>query len=291
MPGFQESPKNYKTLRAVAPQRGTPTTEVPHDRLVPGRWTGTIELRLEAIDPVRVGTGTIVPFASPQGKRELVHGIVSRGDLPVLPGSSVKGAIRSLVEALGGGCDPTGTNPCTPLCVACSMFGIVRTPSITWRGRVAFDDARPLRGNAKVTTAGFRLRTAFAPRKNDGRRVYGPKPEGLNGTELAWVAPPGSRWFVTLAVTNLSEAELGLLLLALGQDGTFVPRLGGGKYMGLGRTRFTLRSARLRQSYVGPPVELEGDALSAHATRWLAAAPRPTGQDAVLTTLREVMKP
>lgn len=91
------------------------------------------------------------------------------------------------------------------------------------------------------------------------------------------VAPPevphlvvaaGSQFVGQMTFINLDEGELSLLALALGLDGTFCPRFGGGKYHGLGRMQVTITSCAMRRGR-GPIQHLQGDALAEHLAAWL----------------------
>ena len=92
-------PKSYVALPAVGriPAREA-EAEGLHDRILPGRITGTLTFDIVAVDAVRVGSGR--PELVGGGK--LVPGVVlGPGNQPVIPGSSIKGMLRSLAEALG----------------------------------------------------------------------------------------------------------------------------------------------------------------------------------------------
>lgn len=278
----EPTPSNYVPLGRVRRQNGAPREQVTLEAFLPGRWSGSLSLTYSPIDPVRVGSGVLFPRPV-RGQTELVQDLTLVRGRPVLPGSSVKGAIRSLVEAIGGGCDLQGT--CQPLCVACSLFGTVQKDSKSWKGRVGFDDALPVKD---VQLGLDRLPRAFPPKATVGRRAYGPAPEGIQGENPYFVIVPGSTLRGRLLIHNLDDAELGLVLTACGLDGSFAPRLGGGKYHGLGRTRIEVTSARLRRG-PGRPQVLCGAELDERVSLWLKAWQPPEGADQVLGVLRKQM--
>ncbi len=139
------------------PQRGP---YAPHDRFA--GWTGYLDCRLTAETPLfipqqrtsssRTAANTPTPFIS--------NGVGQH----IVPGSSLKGMLRGLVETLGPGCWrifdgdykdetsartpiplPTPFQPCRyldHLCLACRLFGLIgrgRDPSLV--GKVSIGDA------------------------------------------------------------------------------------------------------------------------------------------------------
>ena len=210
-------PSNYRPLPRVRRTPGTSPSTVPHDRMVAGRMTGVLHFQIQAVDAMRVGDGSLAV-----SRGGLVHDLVRhRNRRPLIPGSTVKGVVRNLVEALGGGCDLDGS--CSPLCIACSLFGTIEGQ--TWRGRVGFDDAL---APQKIKLAVLRLPRAFSPRKAVGRRVYGPASPGAAETMPHFAVLSGAIFEARMHFINLDEGEFGLLLSALGVGKGFCPRFGGG---------------------------------------------------------------
>lgn len=286
MPGPRENtvPSNYTPLPAHPRTVGTSPDRVRHDRLHAGTITGRLLMDLTTVDPVRVGSGVLLPVTPAGGRAELVHDLLTRRSIPVLPGSSLKGVVRQLVEVLGGGCDLSG--PCSPPCVACSLFGFIG-PSGAWRGRAGFDDA--LTGPKTPVTL-LTLPRAFAPRRSIGRRAYGAAVPGVEASVKYLVVPRGQVFKTRLYVDNLLPAEMGLILTALGLDGTFHPRVGGGKFAGLGRVKVEVAQADVRESgYRGRPVALKGEALQAQLTRWRSAWTADEAANRALAVLRTTM--
>lgn len=130
-------------------------------RLIPARdsverssvWTderfrghsGIIRCAIENLTPLFVG-------AQSQGN---THPPLLRENRRVIPGSSLKGMLRSLAEIVGGGCfvvnDPKSRVPgqmsrCQKidrLCIACRMFGAMErgSPAKVHKGKVSIGDA------------------------------------------------------------------------------------------------------------------------------------------------------
>lgn len=290
----EPTPSNYVTLPPVRARSGPGIAELSHDRLRPGRWSGALELELEAVDRWRVGSGTLLAAArNAGGRREelLAEDLVLwRAKVPLMPGSSLKGAVRTLVEALTGG-DWPSRDPERELSVTSGLFGMVGQGRASFRGRVGFDDALPAEGTAPRLQIED-LPAPYAPRDHmrTGTRVYGPAGE-RRGVIPYLVLERGSRYRTRLCFTNLTEGELGLLARATGLCGSFCPRLGGGKFAGLGRTRFHVLGAHLRQGSGRLSERLDAGQARERVARWLSAFPLDAEQQAVLRVFAQQMRP
>lgn len=282
---------NYAVLPPVGRQEGPGLLAVSHDRLRPSRHSGALDLELEAVDRWRVGSGTVIPVARPQGgqrREELAEDLMLwQGRVPLLPGSSIKGALRTLVEALTGG-DWRSEDPERRLSPAASLFGAVGQGRTSFRGRVGFDDALPAPGSRPAITAED-LPSPYAPQEHlrTGPRIYG-NATGRPGEIPYLVVERGSRYRTRCAFQNLDASELGLLARVMGLDGRLCPRLGGGKFAGLGRTRFSLIGARLRKG-AGPLRPLDAEGARAELSGWLDACPLNPAQEAVMAVLHGQM--
>lgn len=213
---------------------------------------GSIEIQATCRTPLHVGSG-VPERAAIEGRPSLVEGFQSLPypgeDRRVVPGSSVKGAVRAVVEALTPSCartdrgavcgdprrDPRG------LCPACALLG---APG--WRALVAFSDLRP-EGDA-MSRAAVRVAQRHshprAPRR--GRRLYRRQPEEPQPTaeEVLIVLPAGSGLRGEIALLGAPPEGAGLVALALGLPPHGLPylRLGGGKNRGLGVLDVSARS-------------------------------------------------
>lgn len=276
-------PSNYVKLPTVKQRDAPPEHERDHFRCRPGLITGVLELRFETLDPLRVGQGSHLPARYPTEGARLVADLAMGGGKPYVPGSSIKGATRSVAEALLGGCDEPGS--CRPCCVACGLFGYV-AGNETFMGRVGFEDAVAESASYRV----LNVATPFPPRKPIGRRVYGARPAEAGAKDPVLAVPPGSTFRSRLVVRNLAPSELGGVLVALGLDGSFAPRLGGAKHFGFGRVRFDVTSARVRtQGYAKRARSLGPEEARLAVAEWIQAADLPPGADRVLAVLRAQM--
>jgi hypothetical protein len=249
---------------------------VPHTPFLPGLWSGVLQvgLRFSEEHPLVVGAGQYVlrggaalsprertslgprrqpAVAPPEKPPEVVADIVRRNGVPVLPGSSLKGAVRQVFELLTPSCALAPQQACkvkvkdaTPrVCLACSLFGAAGLG-----GRVAFGEAVPGSGGVSQPRAPRVVPLAWEPRKwTDGTlRTYDPSPavprevRGPVKTGLTW-AVWGDLWS-RVRVVNASDEELGLLFAALGvRAPSPMLRVGGKKYHGFGAADVLLAAA------------------------------------------------
>lgn len=212
-------------------------------------WYGQIAIRVTCRTPVHVGWGA-PRLVQLEGKPTLVEGFSTltsggRGRL-VIPGSSVKGGVRAIVEALTPSCERTAKGACNgrgPLCPSCALLG---APG--WRACVSFSDLAPIEGGHSVAAKRIAQRYSHRNALARGRRLYQPRPESPQpvDTETLLVLKPGSQLVGEVAAMGATEADLGVLTIALGLPPHGLPylRLGGGKNRGLGVLTVEITSVR-----------------------------------------------
>jgi CRISPR/Cas system CSM-associated protein Csm3 (group 7 of RAMP superfamily) len=214
-----------------------------------------------------------------------------------IPGTSLKGAVRSIVEAISASCVrqvrreetlPRMYEPCRDpgnLCPACRIFG-----TTGFRGRVCFADAFP-RGN--VTTEVVKIGELWGPRRSEGRKFYrngeaavfsDRKPE--KNRRFLEVVPEKTRFETTLFFENLEEGELGLLGYAMGWEKkreeerlvlAFRPKIGGAKPRCFGTVQFVPKKVVLfefHQKALWESRVLEGQDMHGFLVRCLEASKR-----------------
>lgn len=218
---------------------------VGHDRVYgAGYNTGVLSYQLVTLSYLFVAGGSFHLTGDPN---EPVSRDFYRVDgRPAVPGSSLKGLARSVAEAISPSCVtisqlrlPQTGSKCTPsqACPACSMFGRMSRMS-----KLTFSDA----GLAAGKLGWYRLPALYGPRAKQGkvyqengqykgRKFYfhGRAHEDTNQPPVE-ALPPKSRLRGQIQFENLTDAELGLLLIALGMDASFFLKLGGGKPVCLG---------------------------------------------------------
>jgi CRISPR/Cas system CSM-associated protein Csm3 (group 7 of RAMP superfamily) len=298
------------------------------DKLNPCLLSGTLELTLRTLTPVHVGlgysdfikTGNQEYFAALQASKPVREADAVRRRY-LIPGSSIKGAVRSIVEAITCSCIritqdrtqgrhrpyiPQGYSGCmsvNDLCIACRLFG-----AQDYQGHVSFEDAvaqegfvpvvgtpplwSPLGGgeDAKRYKRHGELPQRYlddTTRKARGRKFYYHRSVPSNEQtrrefDMRMCIESGAELPLRIHFLNLSEAELGVLLTALGQhpDHRFPIKLGGGKPVGLGSVQIILNRVTLLQGVdalkatgrLGQSQTLVGDALDKFTTRCAQAA-------------------
>jgi CRISPR/Cas system CSM-associated protein Csm3 (group 7 of RAMP superfamily) len=217
--------------------------------------SGQIEGFIIARSPVHVSSGLLEPRVDRQ--YPLVKACVRSKNQPIIPGSSLKGCIRSITEALTHsylsvvGRDsrdfselqlPRIRSREKPDKVdhASQLFG-----TLNYQGLVYFHDAVLLEGQTTVVPSVqlFRPRAEARPIYRDGDRPRGRKfyqhGKLAKGNLPLEACPADSKFALRVTFENLKPADLGLLLTALGHGNTkFWPKLGGHKPACLGTIEF-----------------------------------------------------
>lgn len=311
-------PKPYDLI--PFPQ-GRPPLQRPagHDQYRKDRFHGSFELRFKVMTGIHVSTG-VVAMGSDVGSRiPLVKTMLRGGGKElIIPGSSLKGVVRSVYEAITNSTLAVITNryrdripqerhPCRKkerLCPASQVFG-----ALDWQGVIQFSDARCQKSEAAV---GY-MPSLYRPRPDERRDYFeGGKAVGRKFYYHAYKpADPGQRGipvqqaareylFTThLHFMNLTSAELGTLAIALGQDPDhpMALKLGGGKPIGMGTVVVEISSAQvskdLSSRYSDYEVEipsLTGQPLKTRLEQSIRDAHRDLIQKPQLEALAAVLK-
>jgi hypothetical protein len=277
------------------------------DKLNPCLLSGTLELTLHTLTPVHVGlgysdfvtAGNQEYLAALQASKPVREADAVRRRYPI-PGSSIKGAVRSLVEAITRSCVritqsrhrpyiPQGYGGCmsvNDLCIACRLFG-----AQDYQGHVSFEDAVAPKGSLVLLGTPLLWTPARGGRGLPPRYLQGNQARGRkfyrharppSGVDPRACIKSGAELPLRIHFLNLSEAELGVLLTALGlhPDHPFPIKLGGGKPVGLGSVQVIPQRINLLQGAdalkatgrLGQSQTLVGDALDKFTTRCAQAA-------------------
>jgi hypothetical protein len=237
-------PKPYEFV-AIAANAMDPTRPEGHQHYKESLFTGRITGIFTALSPIHVASGTIEMTST---QPSLVKAHFRANGRPAIPGSSLKGAIRSIVEAISNPPSclrvtqarsdniPNNVRRCAnkeSLCIACRMFG-----AMGFLGKISFHDAILQEGKTEILKipsfypARTRERLYFDRGKVKGRKFYLHGNEGriAPGNVPIESCPVGSCFNLSVDIANLAKSELALLLFALGQ-GTpkLFPKIGGGK--------------------------------------------------------------
>jgi RAMP superfamily protein len=258
----------------------------PHDLWLPDHLTGSLVLALETPPGQLVSPGTGQLSLTEDSAGEVVAQKAARlAGEPVLPGSGIKGAVRTLFELLSFSCDPfagrSDGERCTKssCCEACALFGL-----LGWSGRVSFGDASPASPGA-VEVKVEKVPIPWLPHADKTRgefRVYDlGKAVQFDPDRRVWEARPkeltrevfSGRFETRLTFWNLSREQLGRLMLCMGigEDSStrFLLRLGGVKYDGKGGVEVSPQELCLATPERST---LSGDRCKDAVTGWIDAA-------------------
>jgi CRISPR/Cas system CSM-associated protein Csm3 (group 7 of RAMP superfamily) len=286
-PVAEPKPFVWVPLPADRPRR---ESYVPHERFTGLSGKLDFRLRVES-DYLFVGSGGYEFDPKGGGDRpDVWYTFYRRNGQLCIPGTSLKGAIRSIVEAISNSCVgqrkggehvARSHEPCRfkggqqeRLCPACRIFGLTGL-----RGRVRFDDAL---AQGQIKPDIVKIAELWPPRLSGGRKFYQVKKFMLldrrpqPNFRFIEAVPKGAVFRGALWFENLSPDELGLVCLAMGlsphESERFTPKVGGAKPRCLGAVSFEAERLRLRDE-VGlrgllHPRVVEAEFLTAYLKAW-----------------------
>ncbi len=301
----QPAPKPFAFM--PLPNRVNRQRPTGHDLYNAECTTGQIQGTIEALSPIHIGSG-IIDLGQDV---ELIKTAVRTSGNVVIPGSSLKGAIRSVVEAISESCVckvsgrirravPRDFAECRQkerLCVACRMFG-----AMGFQGNVAVQDAPQIEGEI-VTKLVPELyapgRYQHGTRDIPGRKFYmhGQVASGETPVEACEV---GSKFRFVVQIDNLRQAEWGLLFTALGHhpNHPFKIKIGGAKPVCFGSIDFQLEriqiEAQTRDQYLDWDVKPEsaktGEPLETWKRECITQATDSLIKQNLLTDLAHILR-
>ena len=270
------APKPYE-LVSFPKERPKLARPAGHDRYQRDLLHGALHLTLEVETALHVSTG-VVAMGSDVGNSRipLIKTMTHSGDRQlVIQGSSLKGCVRSIYEAITNSTlavitskyrdrIPPERYPCKnreELCPASRVFG-----AMDWQGLITFADA-----NCRATppSVGF-MPSLYAPDPKRpgyygrngrvlGRKFYYNTDRSIDKGENRGIPVQQAGRSLTFETIwhyrNLAPAELGILLIVLGQDpqAPIALKVGGGKPIGMGTMTATVtaleQSADVRDRY------------------------------------------
>lgn len=228
MPDYNDSPKGY--MRLVIPKNTShiESRDFSHiDSLRDDRLNGVLKLEVVTRSNTCFTQGDLL---MKEGK---ITNVLSReGTRVLIPGASLKGAIRTYAEFLSNSCAASGTASCNDrLCIVCSMFG-----TLGKLGRVQFNDALVDGSSLKTTVvSGPSQWQGRATQPNTGK-IYSHVFSEIGEKNSAYeVIEPGNSFDIKITLKGLTKKEFGLLAVALGiSEKRFAVKLGRGKNIGFG---------------------------------------------------------
>ena len=313
-----DKPYELVSFPSKAPTKAKPAG---HHRYKKESYHGTLYLSLRVKTALHVSTGIVVMGDDVGSKVPLIK-TMTRGQNKelVIQGSSLKGCVRAIYETITNSTLAVMNNhykrqmpkermPCRDkesLCPASLVFG-----ALDWQGLVHFTDAHCT--SAKRVT-GF-MPSLYRPRpdqreayfengKAAGRKFYYHAREAVDGGSRGTPVQQAGTEYVfktTLQIVNLSEAQLGTLLVSLGQDADYpmALKLGGGKPVGLGTVQVSVTTAEVMQdvrdryTQYEPPTanKLMGEALTSFIKKAVGTAHRTGLVEAdQLSQIYEILK-
>src|SRR4028119_1711738 len=296
-----------------------------HHQYLGDRLHGTLFLTLKVQTTLHVSTGVVVMGSDIGSRVPLIKTMVQNIDQKLsIQGSSLKGCIRSAYEAITNSTLAVITSryrdkipqerlPCKnkqELCPASQVFG-----ALDWQGLIEFSDA-------KCENTGFAtgfMPSLYRPRPDQrgayfdargnvaGRKFYYHTiraiDKGQNQGITVQQAAKEYTFKTQIQFKNLTAAELGTLLIVLGQDPKYpiALKVGGGKPIGMGTMTVEVTAAKVLQnkgdlrdrysSYKPPESDsMAGTKLQQFMQKNIQAAHSSLVQATQLQQLAEVLK-
>lgn len=323
-PAETGEPKPYELI-SFPKERPPKKPPAGHHQYLGDRLHGTLFLTLKVQTTLHVSTGVVVMGSDIGSRVPLIKTMVQNIDQKLsIQGSSLKGCIRSAYEAITNSTLAVITSryrdkipqerlPCKnkqELCPASQVFG-----ALDWQGLIEFSDA-------KCENTGFA--TGFMPSlyrpRPDQRRAYFDARGNVAGRKFYYhtirAIDKGQNQGITvqqaakeytfqtqIQFKNLTAAELGTLLIVLGQDPKYpiALKVGGGKPIGMGTMTVEVTAAKVlqnkgdlrdRYSSYNPPESdsMTGTKLQQFMQKIIQAAHSSLVQATQLQQLAEVLK-
>jgi hypothetical protein len=293
---------------------------VGHHRYRDDCLHGKLVLKLTVKTAVHISAG-IVAMGTDVGARIPLIKTMAQGRQQQLtiPGSSLKGVVRSAFEAITNSTlavasgryksdMPSDRLPCRnkeQLCPASLVFG-----AMDWQGLTHFTDATC---EAAKSVTGFmpslyrprpdQRRAYFENGKAVGRKFYYNAVKAVSGGDRGIPVQQAGTEYVfktELQFNNLTQAELGTLLIVLGQDPKhpMALKVGGGKPIGMGTMTVAIEALEKPQSlkerytrYAIPESNrLTGNSLKSFVEEAIQSAHRGLVEEPQLEALAEILK-
>jgi RAMP superfamily len=258
---YADKPYDFVRFSNKPPKLRSP---IGHDRYQSDLLHGRISLKIHVLQGLHNSTGvTVLGTDLEMPRLKLVKSMVQGEDRRLrIQGSSIKGCIRAIYEAISNsklGVKSTAKNAVPDrfkpveniqeLCPASHVFG-----AENWQGLLEFYDATceteyeksvvyiPSLWSPRSTCSNY-FQNIRGQRLLKGRKFYHSMvkvaDKYLDETTNVQIAASMSVFSTHLNFKNMSHAELGCLLISIGQDPEYplMPKLGLGKSIGLGSVR------------------------------------------------------
>ncbi|EKQ67357.1 putative RAMP superfamily protein probably involved in DNA repair [Leptolyngbyaceae cyanobacterium JSC-12] len=309
---FVALPSGGKRLGAVQGHH------ILEDELLNGRLYLSLTIQTTSF----VASGLTVLGSDLSSKIPLIKTSIFNEQKLIIPGSSLKGTIRSAYEAITKSClcktkaqtnkVPDNFSECRikreekQVCPACQLFG-----AMGWQGLISFPDVV----GVEVSTGISFVPSLYAPQSKSnnyyqsnqqikGRKFYYHAREAVSHGEKGIDAQVATKNYVFKAVLqlkNVSKQQLGALCIVLGQDPKhpMALKVGGGKPIGMGTMTVEiealekpqrLKEERYTQYAIPESNRLTGNSLKAFVEEAIQAAHRGLVEKPQLEALAEILK-
>lgn len=230
-----------------------------------GEHSGILKLTITTVDRLHLGSG----FSRYRAGEGIISETLAENEKLIIPGSSVKGAVRHLARAISDSCVPNSDDCQKPenrkhgdktiiemnICPVCNLFGMMGLASKVFFSDFTADAA----GNTEVIA----LPQQYSPHPNSDRyydedgylkgykfyKTICEKKDYPNGEPEKLpveVVKKGVVFTGDIRFSRLTDSELELLCQSLGIGGKFFShKLGGYRSEGLGTVNFTCTEFRL----------------------------------------------
>ncbi|WP_413167621.1 RAMP superfamily CRISPR-associated protein [Capilliphycus salinus ALCB114379] len=270
---YNDGVNTSKPYRLISFPENRPNLQRPagHHKFFKDRIHGTLELKLTVKTAVHVSTGIVAMGSDLNTRIPLIKTMVQDVEQKLsIQGSSLKGCVRAVYEAITNSTlavitrnykdkIPPERLPCrnkAQLCPASQVFG-----ALDWQGLIEFNDAKCENHNFAT---GF-MPSLYRPRPDErtayfkGGKVAGRKfyyhtiraiDKGQNQGISVQQAAKEYTFITQIRFKNLTSAELGTLLISLGQDEKYpmALKVGGGKPIGMGTMIVEITAAKVLES-------------------------------------------
>ncbi len=214
------------------------------------KLSGIIKASVKSCAPIAFSSGE---FYSKEGK--VFYPLKRENGKIVIPGSSIKGTIRTYAEALSYSCHLD--RPCGEerdgLCIDCSMFG-TSGRGFSTMGKVHFNDVF-IDSNVKIKDVGM---SPQFPGKGNQIKLYSHKFKE-NGQKVFSYETIDARNVFEFEIQfhGMDKEELGLLVLAMGcgKDNSFGVKFGHGKNEGYGSAKIEIKELWIRPKEIFRQIE------------------------------------
>jgi len=208
-----------------------------------GICEGTIPITIKTLTPIHIFSGS----HSIDENKNIFKSFIRINDEIVIPGTSLKGAIRSIAEAISYSCYTAskGINERNlpnktyhsneEVCITCDMFG-----SMGYKSKIQFDDCYSIKGTVQTQIIG--LPASFKPHpdsqqyfnekgKYKGRKFYRHGVLGIQqkGNILYECVLENAEFQGKIRFKGLTEEQVQLLCFSMGLSGDIQPKIGFGK--------------------------------------------------------------